>query len=280
MSMKEAGAIMVILLLVISGLALTITLIGDDDDQGNEKKVENGNENETAPLYTYRIINEYPHDTRAFTQGLVYENGTMYEGTGLLKKSSLRQVELETGNILKIMNLSDEYFGEGVTIFGDRIIQLTWQSNTGFAYNKSDFNQTGEFHYSTEGWGLTTDGEQLIMSDGTAKLHFLDPETYQEKRSVNVTDNGTAITRINELEYVNGEIYANIWLTDRIARISPETGEVLGWIDLTGILNATVNADVLNGIAYDMENDRLFVTGKYWPTIFEIEVVPVDETSG
>ena len=278
--MKEAGAIMVILLLVISGLALTITLIGDDDDQGNEKKVENGNENETAPLYTYRIINEYPHDTRAFTQGLVYENGTMYEGTGLLKKSSLRQVELETGNILKIMNLSDEYFGEGVTIFGDRIIQLTWQSNTGFAYNKSDFNQTGEFHYSTEGWGLTTDGEQLIMSDGTAKLHFLDPETYQEKRSVNVTDNGTAITRINELEYVNGEIYANIWLTDRIARISPETGEVLGWIDLTGILNATVNADVLNGIAYDMENDRLFVTGKYWPTIFEIEVVPVDETSG
>ena len=271
---------MVILLLVISGLALTITLIGDDDDQGNEKKVENGNENETAPLYTYRIINEYPHDTRAFTQGLVYENGTMYEGTGLLKKSSLRQVELETGNILKIMNLSDEYFGEGVTIFGDRIIQLTWQSNTGFAYNKSDFNQTGEFHYSTEGWGLTTDGEQLIMSDGTAKLHFLDPETYQEKRSVNVTDNGTAITRINELEYVNGEIYANIWLTDRIARISPETGEVLGWIDLTGILNATVNADVLNGIAYDMENDRLFVTGKYWPTIFEIEVVPVDETSG
>lgn len=278
--MKEAGAIMVILLLVISGLALTITLIGDEDDPGDEKKEENGTEDELTPIYSYRIINEYPHDSKAFTQGLLYENGTLYESTGLLKKSSLRQVELETGKVLKIFNMSDEHFGEGITIFGDSIIQLTWQSNTGFVYNISDFNQTGEFHYSTEGWGLTTDGDQLIMSDGTAKLHFLDPETYQEIRSVNVTDNGTAITRINELEYVDGEIYANIWLKDRIARISPETGEVLGWIDLTGILNKTDGVDVLNGIAYDAENERLFVTGKYWPTIFEIEVVAVDKEGG
>lgn len=278
--MKEAGAIMVILLLVISGLALTITLIGDEDDPGDEKKEENGTEDELTPIYSYRIINEYPHDSKAFTQGLLYENGTLYESTGLLKKSSLRQVELETGKVLKIFNMSDEHFGEGITIFGDSIIQLTWQSNTGFVYNISDFNQTGEFHYSTEGWGLTTDGDQLIMSDGTAKLHFLDPETYQEIRSVNVTDNGTAITRINELEYVDGEIYANIWLKDRIARISPETGEVLGWIDLTGILNKTDGVDVLNGIAYDAENERLFVTGKYWPTIFEIKVVAVDGIGG
>ena len=278
--MKEAGAIMVILLLVISGLALTITLIGDEDDPGDEKKEENGTEDELTPIYSYRIINEYPHDSKAFTQGLLYENGTLYESTGLLKKSSLRQVELETGKVLKIFNMSDEHFGEGITIFGDSIIQLTWQSNTGFVYNISDFNQTGEFHYSTEGWGLTTDGDQLIMSDGTAKLHFLDPETYQEIRSVNVTDNGTAITRINELEYVDGEIYANIWLKDRIARISPETGEVLGWIDRTGILNKTDGVDVLNGIAYDAENERLFVTGKYWPTIFEIKVVAVDGIGG
>ena len=267
---------MVFLILVISGLAFTAILIGDDDDTSDEEKET---EDEPTPLYSYRVINEYPHDTKAFTQGLVYENGTMYEGTGLLKKSSLRQVELETGNILKILNLSDEHFGEGVTIFQDEIIQLTWQSNTGFVYDKSNFNQTGEFHYSTEGWGLTTDGDQLIMSDGTEKLHFLNPETYQVNHSVNVTDNGEPVTYINELEYVDGEIYANVWLKDRIARISPETGEVLGWIDLTGILNATENADVLNGIAYDEENGRLFVTGKYWPTIFEIEVVPVEEST-
>ncbi len=269
---------MVILLLVISGMALIFAFQGDDEEPENEEKKENGTEDEHTPVYTYRIIDEYPHDTKAFTQGLVYENGTLYESTGLLKKSSLRQVELETGKVLKIFNMSDEHFGEGITIFGDSIIQLTWQSNTGFVYNRSDFNQTGEFHYSTEGWGLTTDGDELIMSDGTAKLHFLDPETYQEKRSINVTDQGEAITRINELEYVDGEIYANIWQKDRIARISPETGDVLGWIDLAGILNKTDGVDVLNGIAYDPENGRLFVTGKYWPTIFEIEVVAVDET--
>jgi glutamine cyclotransferase len=185
-------------------------------------------------------------------------------------------VELETGDILQILELSDEFFGEGITIYGDKIIQLTWQSNIGFVYDKNSFELLQEFNYSTEGWGITHDGVRLIMSDGTSTLHFLDPQTFEEIGQLEVFDDDGPVTRLNELEYVQGEIYANVWQTDRVAIIAPETGRVIGWVDLRGLLTAEDRSepvDVLNGIAYDAETDRLFVTGKLWPKLFEIELI-------
>lgn len=229
-----------------------------------------------AYTFTYKIVNAYPHDRSAFTQGLVFENGALYEGTGLHGRSSLRRVELETGNVLQIQKLPGQLFGEGITIFGERIIQLTWQSGIGFVYDKNSFELLKEFHYSTEGWGITHDGKHLIMSDGTPTLRFLDPETLEEIGRIEVHDKDGPVTRLNELEYVRGEIYANVWQTDRIARIAPDTGEVIGWIELAGLLSPEDRSepvDVLNGIAYDAENDRLFVTGKLWPRLFEIELI-------
>ena len=230
------------------------------------------------PLYGYRIKNVYPHDRNAFTQGLVFDNGYLFEGTGLNGRSSLRKVALETGTVLRWRRLPQWFFGEGVTLFGNKIIQLTWRSGTGFVYDKESLELLREFHYSTEGWGLTHDGRRLILSDGSATLYFLDPETFQEIGRLEVFDDRGPVVRLNELEYIQGEIYANVWQTDRIARISPQTGQVKGWIELRGLLGAKAQAmavDVLNGIAYDQENDRLFVTGKLWPELFEIELVPV-----
>jgi glutamine cyclotransferase len=232
-----------------------------------------------TPAYEYTVVNTYPHDQDAFTQGLVYDGGIIYEGTGLRGRSSIRKVDLETGKILQIHNLSSEYFGEGITIFGDRLIQLTWQAGVGFVYNKNNFELLHEFSYPTEGWGITHDGQHLIMSDGTSTLHFLDPETFDEISRVDVYDKLGPVTRINELEYINGEVYANIWQTDRIARISPITGQVTGWIELGGLLPTDDQDDpdaVLNGIAYDEKNDRLIVTGKLWPNLYEIEFKKVD----
>jgi glutamine cyclotransferase len=228
-----------------------------------------------TPVYTYTIVHTYPHDPGAFTQGLIYENDMLYEGTGLWGRSSLRKVELETGNVLQILALSNQFFGEGITIFDDRIIQLTWQSRTGFVYD-DDFELLQTFKYPTEGWGITHDGTSLIMSDGTSTLYFWDPETFTETNRIAVYDDDGPVVRLNELEYIHGEIYANVWQTDLIARIDPQTGQVVGWIDLEGLLtlegtNQTV--DVLNGIAYDTAGDRLFVTGKLWPKLFEIELV-------
>ena len=231
---------------------------------------------DVIPIYSYSIVNTYPHDPDAFTQGLVFEDGVLYEGTGLYGQSSLRRVELETGGILQIRELSDQFFGEGITIYGDRIIQLTWQSHIGFVYDKNSFELLQQFSYSTEGWGIAHDGMRLIMSDGTSTLHFLDPQTFEEVGQLNVTDSSGPVTRLNELEYIQGEIYANVWQTDLVARISPETGQVVGWIDLEGLLTAedrTEPVDVLNGIAYDADSDRLFVTGKLWPKLFEIELI-------
>ena len=231
---------------------------------------------------TYNVVNTYPHDRNAFTQGLVFENGVLYEGTGLRGRSTLRRVELETGEILQIHELPEEFFGEGVTIYGNRIIQLTWQSSVGFVYDvydKESFELLEEFNYPTEGWGITHDGNRLIMSDGTSILHFLDPETFEEIGRIEVLDRGSPVTRLNELEYVQGEIYANVWQTDLIARIAPLTGQVTGWIDLKGLLgpeDRSEPVDVLNGIAYDAENDRLFVTGKLWPKLFEIELISLE----
>ena len=231
------------------------------------------------PVYSYSIVNSYTHDRTAFTQGLVFEDGVLYEGTGLLGHSSLRRVELETGAILQIRELPDQFFGEGVTIYGNEIIQLTWQSNVGFVYDKNSFELLQQFNYPTEGWGITHDGEHLIMSDGTSTLHFLDPQTFEETSQLTVFDNNGPVTRLNELEYVQGEIYANVWQTDRIARIAPGTGRVVGWVDLEGLLSAEDRSepvDVLNGIAYDADNGRLFVTGKLWPKLFEIELISPD----
>ncbi len=231
---------------------------------------------DTVPVYTYKVINTYPHDPHAFTQGLVFKDGFLYEGTGLRGQSTLRKVELETGSILQIYELPQKYFGEGITIYEDKIIQITWKSRVGFVYDEQTFALLQEFTYPTEGWGITHDGSQLIMSDGSATLYFWDPETFEEIGQIHVSDSGEPVTMLNELEYIKGEIYANVWQTDYIAQISPQTGEVLGWIDLEGLLTLEdyQQIDVLNGIAYDIENDRLFVTGKWWPTLFEIELIP------
>jgi len=224
--------------------------------------------------YTYRIVNVYPHDSTAFTQGLVFEDSVLYEGTGLYGQSTLRRVELETGTVVQSTSLSENFFGEGITVFGDKIIQLTWKSGKGFVYDFNSFELLRTFEYPTEGWGITHNGSALIMSDGTAKLHFLDLETFQIIGEVEVVDE-EPVTLLNELEYVNGRVYANIWQQDKIAIINPETGDVTGWIDLTDInLSEKNGGDVPNGIAYDQNQDRLFVTGKLWSKLYEIELVP------
>lgn len=229
-----------------------------------------------APVVGYRIVNTYPHDPSAFTQGLVFADGVLYEGTGLRGQSSLRKVDLRTGTILQVRQLPVRFFGEGITIYGNRVIQLTWRARVGFVYHKQTFQLLDTFNYSTEGWGITHDGRSLIISDGTSTLYLLDPQTFREVGRLEVHTRDGPVSRLNELEYVQGEIYANIWKTDRIARISPQTGEVVGWIDLEGLLrpeDRNRRIDVLNGIAYDVKNDRLFVTGKLWPKLFEIELV-------
>lgn len=228
-----------------------------------------------TPIYKFEIVNTYPHDPDAYTQGLVLDGKFLYEGTGLHGKSTLRKVDLSTGKVLKKINLPPAYFGEGITVVENQIIQLTWQSRKGFVYDKRTFRITREFDYKTEGWGITFDGRHLIMSDGTAFLQFLDPKTYQRIRAAAVSDEGRLIANLNELEYVNGEILANIWGRDVIARISPHSGMVTGWIDLTGLrrhLGKNHNAEVLNGIAYDPKRKTLLVTGKNWPKLFEIQL--------
>jgi glutamine cyclotransferase len=229
--------------------------------------------------YSYLVVNEYPHDPRAYTQGLVFDDGYLYEGTGLYGPSSLRRVALETGQVLQMLELSSQYFGEGIAIYdGNKIAQLTYREQVGFIYDKADFELLDQFTYPTEGWGLTYDGSRLIMSDGTSTLHYLDPATLEDVSTVEVIDTDGPVQRLNELEYVEGEIYANIFTTDRIAVIEPTTGRVTAWIDLQGLLSPeeAAEAGVLNGIAYDADADRLFVTGKRWPALFEIELVPVE----
>lgn len=230
----------------------------------------------TALHYTYEVVQVYPHDQNAFTEGLVFENGFLFESTGPYGNSSLRRVELETGRILEIYSLSNQFFGEGITIVDDKIVQLTWQSHTGFVYDKDTFRLLQEFSYSTEGWGITNDGSRLIMSDGTATLYFLDMNTFQKVGQVEVHDT-SPVTELNELEYVQGEVYANVWRENKIAVINPQTGKVTAWLDLSGI-HGSENEDpndVLNGIAYDAKENRLFVTGKRWPWLYEIKLVPV-----
>jgi glutamine cyclotransferase len=226
--------------------------------------------------FSYEIVRTYPHDPAAFTQGLAFDEGVLYEGTGLHGQSSLRVVELGTGDVVAMNSLHPRLFGEGVTVLGDKIIQLTWKSRLGLVYDKNSLDLQRTFRYPTEGWGLTHDGERLILSDGTATLYFLNPGNYTEVGRIEVRDENGPVTQLNELEYVKGEILANVWKSTRIARISPKTGRVTGWIELAG-LSGLVKANeqaVLNGIAYDAQGDRLFVTGKFWPTLFEIRLAP------
>jgi glutaminyl-peptide cyclotransferase len=229
-----------------------------------------------APVATYRIVKAYPHDRTAFTQGLEYVGGALYESTGQHGQSGIRKVKLETGEVVQQQPLDEKYFGEGITIWGKTLIQLTWQSETGFVYDVDTFKQARSFSYTGEGWGLTHDATRLIMSDGSAALRFLEPKSLKEIGRLAVHEGPTPIVRLNELEVVRGEVFANVWQTKRIARISLKTGEVTGWVDLTGLLDAReeAGADVLNGIAYDATGDRLFVTGKWWPKLFEIKIVP------
>lgn len=229
-----------------------------------------------APEYTFQVLHVYPHDPNAFTQGLAYRNGFLYEGTGLKGHSSLRKVRLETGEVVRQIDLPNEFFGEGITVLNNKVVQLTWLSHTGFVYDLRSFHLLRQFTYSGEGWGLTTNGHELLLSDGSADIRVLDPAAFEEKRHFSVHDGSEPITQLNELEFVDGEIYANVWQTDRIALISPQSGRVVGWIDLTGILSPMYRRErdaVLNGIAYDPQGKRLFVTGKLWPSVFQIKVV-------
>ena len=228
------------------------------------------------PQYRFQIVKVYPHDRTAFTQGLEYHDGFLYEGTGLVGRSALRKIKLDTGQVTQTYALPQPFFGEGITVLNQQILQLTWQSQTGFVYDQTSFRVLRSFSYPGEGWGMTNDGKQIYMSDGSSQIRLWDPMSLKEIRRITVKDGALPVTELNELEFVRNEIFANVWQTDRIARISPADGRVLGWIDLSGLLAKAEHPEpdaVLNGIAYDTASDRLFVTGKLWPKLFEIKVV-------
>lgn len=226
---------------------------------------------------TYRVVHTYPHDPSAYTQGLIIIDGRLYESTGINGRSSLRMDDLTTGRVLQSAPVPQQYFAEGLASWGSTLVQLTWQSHVAFVYDRFTFRLLHTFNYDCEGWGLTSDNKNLILSDGSATIRFFDPANFKEVRHIEVKDHGQPVTQLNELEYIHGQIYANVWHTDRIVRISPTTGQVLGWINLAGLLapgEVTDPEAVLNGIAYDSAHDRLYVTGKLWPKLFEIKIVP------
>ena len=229
-----------------------------------------------VPMFRYAVVRALPHDDRAFTQGLEIVNGVLYEGTGIVGQSTIRRVDLTSGKVLQKRETAVPHFGEGITLFNGRLFQLTWQTRTAFTYDPATFRETGTFKYAGEGWGLTHDRTHLIMSDGSEYLRRIDPATFAETGRVRVMAAGQPLKRLNELEYVKGEVLANVWLTDYIAKINPATGQVTGYIDLRGLMppGSTSGNAVLNGIAYDDANDRLYVTGKLWPRIFEIKIAP------
>ena len=237
----------------------------------------------SVPVATYSIVRKWPHDRSAWTQGLDFDGGRLYEGTGLEGQSTLREISLEDDRVIRKIDLAPTLFGEGITILGDRVYQLTWKSRRGFAYDLASFRRLSEFGYEGEGWGLTNDGSSLIMSDGTATLRFLDPRTFAVQRTVTVREDSGEVGKLNELEWVNGQVWANVWESNSLARIDPATGRVLGYVDLTGLLSEAdrnrflppggeTALDVLNGIAYDSTSNRLVVTGKNWPLLYEIRV--------
>lgn len=224
--------------------------------------------------YSFKVVNTYPHDSNAFCQGLDFDGKTLFESTGKYGQSTVRRVNLETGKAELQLQLDDRLFGEGLTLFDDKVMQLTWRRGLGYVYDAETLKPVSTFRYKGEGWGITHDGDSLIMSDGSNRLTFLDPKSFSVIKTVRVKDGERSVWRLNELEFVKGQVYANVWQTNRIAMIAPETGEVTGWINLTGLLkNRGSGEDVLNGIAYEESSDRLFVTGKNWPQLFEIELV-------
>jgi glutaminyl-peptide cyclotransferase len=229
-----------------------------------------------VPVYTVEVIHAYPHDVNAFTEGLFYLNGFLYESTGLEQHSSIRKVRLETGEVIKKLDIAPQYFGEGIVNWKNHIISLTWKTEVGFVFDLGSFKQERKFSYHGEGWGLTQDGKEVIMSDGTPQLRFLDPETLKETHRIEVKLRGRAVPNVNELEWVKGEIFANVWQTNWILRIDPVSGNVVGVVDLNGLLKQSDivpgQTDVLNGIAYDARGDRLFITGKNWPKLYEIQL--------
>ncbi|WAC71197.1 glutaminyl-peptide cyclotransferase [Roseateles sp. SL47] len=231
----------------------------------------------SIPIYTVKVVKAYPHDRGAFTEGLFFKEGFLYESTGLKGHSTIRKVKLETGEVVMDTSLPAEVFGEGITHWGDRIIGLTWTDQVGYVLDASNFKLWRKFSYGGEGWGITQNGRELIMSDGTPELRFIDPVSFKETRRVRVTAGGKPVEKLNELEWVDGEVLANIWQTERIARIDPASGKVTGWIDLTGLMPErnpeAQGEDVANGIAYDAKTKRLFVTGKLWPKLFEVQLV-------
>jgi glutamine cyclotransferase len=263
------AAVLVIVAFLLAGVVLSVLLNLGQTPSGQALGVKQ---------YTYSIVKTYPHDTSAFTEGLVFDNGVLYESTGNYGASSLRRVDLESGNVLQEVLLPSQFYGEGLAVVNDSLVQLTWKENVGFIYDKETLGLLGNFSYSTQGWGLTYDGNRLIMSDGSSNLYFLDPTTFQRIGKVSVYDGNTSVSNINELEYVNGDVYANIWLEQRIVVINPQTGQVKGYIDLSGLYksnNPSNNPDnVLNGIAYDSQSDRFFVTGKDWPNLYKIQITP------
>jgi glutamine cyclotransferase len=229
------------------------------------------------PTLSYALVKAWPHDREAFTEGLVFMDGMLIESTGLNGRSTLRKVDLETGQVRQEVRLPDQYFGEGIAVLGGKIFQLTWQSHRGFVYDLKTLNLLGDFPFTGEGWGLTTDGRSLIMSDGTNRIRFLDPATFQVSRTIDVFAHGQPVEKLNELEFVKGEIYANVWQTEFVLRIDPVTGRIVDTVDFVGILpqaDRSKDTDVMNGIAYDPQEDRLFVTGKNWPKLFEVRIVP------
>jgi len=237
----------------------------------------NADKGDRPPVDGYQVVNAFPHDPKAYSQGLAYADGVLYEGTGQYGQSSLRRVDLKSGRVTRFVRLNERLFGEGIVVLDDRIIQLTWKNRTGLVFDRQTMNYRRSFRYSGEGWGITEDGRHLIISDGSSTLRFLDPKTFRVVKRLAVKSGGRRVDNLNELEFVEGEIYANVWGADYIARISPDSGEVLGWIDLAGLFPSRQRPSaeaVLNGIAYDRQGKRLFVTGKLWPKLYEIRVVP------
>ena len=277
-----------LLLALLCGAAAGCGPAGASNNAGTNAAASNANANANAgtsatptassaatPVYGYDVVKVYPHDAMAFTQGLIFMDGELLESTGYEGRSTLRRVELETGKVLQKVDVPRFYFAEGLTVFGGKAYQLTWKGEKGFVYDPKTFKKLGEFEYEGEGWGLTHDSEALILSDGSNQLRFIDPNTFQIKRTISVFDRGRPLQDINELEYVKGEIFANVWHQDRVARIDPQTGAIKGWVDLAGLLrpgDVTDPEAVLNGIAYDEAGDRLFVTGKLWPKLFEVRL--------
>ena len=262
-------------LIMVLALALSSFQCGAGGNGDLPPKKPEPPRNAPAATYGYQIVNMWPHDSNAFTQGLILSDGKLLESTGQEGFSSLRRVDLETGKVLKKVDVPLPYFAEGITLLNGKIYQLTWQHQIGFIYDEKSFERVGQFNYTGEGWGLATDGKSLILSDGSNRLRFLDPSDFHVARTITVLDGQTPVNELNELEFVQGEIYANVWHDNRIATIDPQSGHVTAWIDLNGLMREGELQDseaVLNGIAYDQANNRLYVTGKLWPRLFEIRV--------